>query len=156
MPELWNHLPGAIIRSKCRIVKVPTARGDRYAGKSSMNFISLLTHGFSAMSVFTDSLFIRLFIFTGITSAVAISGALMIVLIKLATDYAIPGWASTLVSLAFVILIQSITLLLMGIFMMLSARSSPAFIPAIHSVSYISEVRRFSAESGDWWLSGSE
>ena len=147
MPELWNHLPGSIIRSKCRIIKVPTSRGERYAGKSSMNFLSLVTHGFSAMSVFTDFLFIRLFVFTGITSAFAIVGAFIIVLVRVMTDFAIPGWASTLVSLAFVVLIQSITLLMIGIFMMLSARSTPSFIPAIHAASYVSETRYFSARS---------
>jgi len=69
MPELWNHLSGSIIRSKCRIIKIPTSRGERNAGKSTMNFLSLMTHGFSAISVFTDVLFVRLLIFTGVTSS---------------------------------------------------------------------------------------
>jgi hypothetical protein len=146
-PELWNHLPGSIMRSKCRIIKVPTARGKRYAGKSSMDLLSLITHGLSAMSVFADLLFIRLFVLTSVTSAFAVMGAIIIVLIRLLTDFAIPGWASTLVSLAFVVLIQSITLLMIGIFMMLSARSSPSFIPAVHAAAFISET---------WCASGSE
>ncbi len=137
MPELWNHLSGSIIRSKCRIIKVPTHRGQRNAGRSSMNIQSLMTHGFSAISVFTDVLFVRLLIFTGITSSFALFGGFIIVLLRLGTDYAIPGWASTLVSLAVVVLIQSLTLLMIGIFMMLANRSAPSFIPAIHAKNFI-------------------
>jgi len=147
MPELWNHLPGSIIRSRCRVIKVPTSRGERYAGKSSMNYLSLMAHGFSAISVFTDFIFIRLLIFTGITSSFAVSGAFVIVWVRVMTDYAIPGWASTLVGLSFVVLIQSITLLMIGIFMMLSNRSIPSFIPAIHAASYILETQLLSAGS---------
>jgi glycosyltransferase involved in cell wall biosynthesis len=141
MPELWNHLAGSVIRSKVAVIKISTSRGERYSGVPKMNFLSLLTHGFSAISVFTDLLFIRLLIFSGVTSFFALAGGIAIVLIKITTDYAIPGWASTLASLALVVLIQSITLLMIGVFMMLSNRSAHPFIPADQASSFVQSLQ---------------
>ncbi len=45
MPELWNNLPAAIIRSRHRYRQIGTIRGLRYAGVSRMNFPSLAMHG---------------------------------------------------------------------------------------------------------------
>ena len=45
MPETWNHLAAAVLRSSVRIVRVPCDRGTRYAGRSSMNLVSLRRTG---------------------------------------------------------------------------------------------------------------
>ena len=38
MPEINNHLAASIIKSKLPIIKIPIDRGDRYLGKSKMNY----------------------------------------------------------------------------------------------------------------------
>ena len=45
MPELWNNLAACILRSRLPYTTVPTVRGDRYTGRSRMNFVSLVLHG---------------------------------------------------------------------------------------------------------------
>ena len=57
MPEIWNHLAAAVLRSRVRVVGVPTERGRRYAGNSSMNLVALLTQGLSAIAVLSDIVF---------------------------------------------------------------------------------------------------
>ncbi len=54
MPELWNHFPAAIMRSKVPVSKVPTDRSHRYHGSSRMNFVSLVNHGLAAMAAFVQ------------------------------------------------------------------------------------------------------
>lgn len=59
MPELWNNLAACILRSRLPCTTVPTARGVRYSGRSTMNLVSLVVHGLSVMSVYSDVIFVR-------------------------------------------------------------------------------------------------
>ena len=71
MPELWNNLPAAIMRSRLAFMRVGTVRGKRYAGETKMNFPGLVIHGLSAMSVYTDLIFVRVLLAAGAVSMVA-------------------------------------------------------------------------------------
>src|SRR5690348_1677824 len=95
--DLWNNLPAASLRSRVPIVHFPMDRGARYVGTSKMNYVSLIVHGMSGISVYSDAIFVRMLIATGglaLLSAVAIT---TIVVIRLFTDLATPGWATTVV-----------------------------------------------------------
>ena len=61
-PELWNNYPATILKLNPQIIFFESSRGKRYYGSSKMNFMSLLSHGLSAASVFLDSILIRLLI----------------------------------------------------------------------------------------------
>jgi hypothetical protein len=104
-----------------------------------MRLVSLVAHGMSAISVFTDTLFVRLLILTGLSSLAALAVGAVATVIRLATPLAIPGWASTVVGLSAVIFFQSLTLSAVGAFMMLASRSSFAFVPAAHALQYVRE-----------------
>ena len=43
--EIWNNYAGGAMKSRVPIVEIDTKRGNRLSGKSSMSFISLVTHG---------------------------------------------------------------------------------------------------------------
>jgi hypothetical protein len=58
--EIWNHFAAGIMHSNLKWRTVPTDRGTRYAGKSHMNLVSLVLHGLSAISVYTEIVFVRL------------------------------------------------------------------------------------------------
>ncbi|HEX4112475.1 MAG TPA: glycosyltransferase, partial [Stellaceae bacterium] len=58
--DLWNNLPATVMRSRLAYRRVPTRRGRRYAGESKMNFVALVIHGMSALSVYSDVIFVRL------------------------------------------------------------------------------------------------
>jgi hypothetical protein len=58
--DLWNHYAAAVLRARLPRRLVPLERGARLAGHSRMNFVSLLVHGLSAISVFADRVSARL------------------------------------------------------------------------------------------------
>ena len=59
-PSIWNSLPAAITRSRIPYTAVRVARGTRLAGKSKMNFESLVVHGMSAIAVYADVVLLRI------------------------------------------------------------------------------------------------
>jgi hypothetical protein len=73
--ETWNHYAASVI--KCRLPNrvLPAARGTRLAGRSSMNYVALVLHGLSAISVFAEIVGVRLTL--AILAAVVVSGALL-------------------------------------------------------------------------------
>lgn len=75
-------------------------RAARYAGRSRMGFSKLVSHGVSMLMPFVDRIAIRaLLLFSSIVALCVILGA-AVVAVKLGTDEAIPGWAtSTLLAL---------------------------------------------------------
>ena len=139
MPETWNHLAAAVLRSSVRIVRVPCDRGTRYAGRSSMNLVSLLTHGLSAISVFSDLVFVRLLALASIVSVGALVAAAGAIAIRTATDLAIPGWASSVVGISAIMLFQALTLSVVATLTMLGTRSAASFVPALHAQQYVAE-----------------
>lgn len=78
---------------------VPCPRGERYKGKSRMNFKSLVMHGVRMLMPFMDKIATRSLISfsTGLLfSFIAIT---IIFMVKILTDLAIPGWASSLITM---------------------------------------------------------
>jgi polyisoprenyl-phosphate glycosyltransferase len=137
MPEMWNHLAATIVRSRLRLVRVPVNRGRRYAGRTSMTFVSLIGHGMSAISVFIDVLFVRLLVLSSAVSLAAVTAAGVAAAVRFVTPLAIPGWATTVVGLSGVLLFQSLTLSAVAALMMLANRSTYAFVPATHALQYV-------------------
>lgn len=60
--DLWNHYAAAVFRARLPRLLLPLERGARLAGESRMNFVSLLIHGLSAISVFADRVSARLLV----------------------------------------------------------------------------------------------
>ena len=60
--EIWNHYAAAVFRSRQPHCMIPTHRSRRLCGSSSMNFVSLVTHGLSAISVYSDVVGVRLLV----------------------------------------------------------------------------------------------
>jgi hypothetical protein len=137
MPELWNNLAAAIMRSRLPYVTVPTERGTRYAGRSSMNLVSLVVHGLSAMSVYTDTIFVRVLIAAGALGAISVLGIIAVAMIRLATNLAIPGWATTVVGDLFIILLQTGVIVVATTLMMLAGRSNRPIIPIVDAWPFV-------------------
>jgi hypothetical protein len=137
MPEVWNHLAAATIRSRLEICRVPTRRGQRYSGRSSMNLESLIVHGLSAISVFTDVLFARLLLASVLISLLDACFSCAVIFVRLFTNLAVPGWATSAVGLSAAILFQNLTLSAIAAFLMLATRSSFASMPSNYARTYI-------------------
>jgi glycosyltransferase involved in cell wall biosynthesis len=128
MPECWNHLAAAVVKSRLPLARVATTRGTRYAGHSTMNLVALVVHGFSAFSVFIETAITRLLLFFGGVSLLAVAAAVVAVVLRFGTDLAIPGWATNVFGLSMVLFFQSLTLAAVVLFSVLSSRSSVPFL----------------------------
>jgi len=122
--NLWNHYSGSIIQSKTPFDRVILNRGKRYAGKSKMNFTSLVLHGLSSISVYFDSLSVRILKISLLGVLVCFMSVLFVLYLKFFTDSSIPGWASNLILIIFCIILQLSSVTLIVLLMQLSARKN--------------------------------
>lgn len=135
----WNNLAAMLVRSRLPAVKVPTIRGERYAGQSRMNLISLILHGLSAIAVYCDVALARLLLLMIASSTAALLGVVAVIMLRLLTDLAIPGWTSNVVGSLLIIVLQSLIFSAISVFLLLHTRSSRTIIPAIEAKHYIAE-----------------
>ncbi|HET9369908.1 MAG TPA: glycosyltransferase [Vicinamibacterales bacterium] len=126
--ELWNHYAAAVFKARLPRVLVPTTRATRLQGRSRMNFVSLVGHGLSALSVHAEIIGVRMLCLAAILTVLV--GALLgvVVGLKLWTTLAIPGWATNAVGLLVVVLLQTLAFAVLFVFLVLHARSHPSFL----------------------------
>lgn len=100
MPELWNHYPSSIIRSGRPLQRIRIDRGSRYAGKSKMSFLSLVSHGLSGLGNFFDIIFVRLLWFASLFTAAATMLLITLIVLRLVDwvqsgfEEFVPGWGT--------------------------------------------------------------
>lgn len=82
---------------------VPCARGVRYAGRSRMGYGRLIMHGLSMLMPFTDRIAVRALIAFAATMATSCALALAVVCVRLFTNRAIPGWATSTLLLLIIV-----------------------------------------------------
>jgi polyisoprenyl-phosphate glycosyltransferase len=144
--ELWNHYAAAFRKSRLPFQLVGTERQRRLDGRSSMNVVSLVTHGLSAMSVFSEVVGTRLLAATGALSCVALFGIATVVAVRIATDWAIPGWATTAAGLLGLVLLQAVTVGFLLTFVTLANRNHMAAGPCESYGGYILSARLLTGE----------
>lgn len=141
-PNLWNHYSGSIIQSKIPIDKVILDRGKRYAGTSKMNFSSLVLHGLSSISVYFDTLSVRILKLSIYCFVACVFAILIILYKKFVTDTAIPGWASNLLLVIFSIVLQLSSLTLIVLLMQLSSRKNIKKPSSVIYKDFVEEVKQ--------------
>jgi polyisoprenyl-phosphate glycosyltransferase len=127
--DLWNHYAAAVVHSRLPHTKIATRRGKRMRGQSQMNFVSLVSHGLSAMSVYADRIGVRLLIAASTLMVLLFAGIAAAVAIRMLTTLAIPGWATLTVGILVVLFTQVLALSLIFAFMIQSARAATSFVP---------------------------
>jgi hypothetical protein len=120
--NLWNHYSGSIIQAKTPFDRVLLDRGQRYAGSSKMNFTSLVLHGLSSISVYFDSLSVRILKLSLFGVLICLLSVSVILFKKLFTNESIPGWASSLIFIIFGIILQLFSVTLIVLLLQLSSR----------------------------------
>lgn len=141
MPELWNHFSATLMKSRIPVLKVPIDRKPRWLGRSKMNFVSLVNHGLGAIATFSDVAFARLLLVSALAIVLLTILCLFIVLVRLATPLAIPGWTTTAAGLTLVGLLQVLALFAVVTFLGLSSRSSTSSPPSKVAVEYIESIQ---------------
>lgn len=139
--EMWNHYAAAVVKSRQPQVAVPTRRAPRLAGESRMNAVALVIHGLSAISVYADTVGVRLLAACGFLILALCAAAAWVIYTRLMTDAAIPGWATTALGFAAVLLGQAALSVLVFCFVILVGRTAPTFLPARDFPHFIRAVR---------------
>ena len=128
--DLWNHYAAAVFQSRLPYTMVPTARARRLSGRSSMNLVSLVGHGLSAIAVFADRVGVRILI----GAIVALFGLLLAVAIALGHWFvsARPPavWLLVSIGIAVLMVVQAATAASLFVLYVLYTRAAPGFIPA--------------------------
>jgi polyisoprenyl-phosphate glycosyltransferase len=128
-PELWNHYAATFLKSRLPYVEVRSDRGTRLAGKSKMNFVSLVIHGLSALFANQEVVGTRLLVLNILLIVMLFLGIGAVVGVKLLTQLAIPGWATTTMGLLLVLLAQSLVASIVLVFSTMMNRSQLGFLP---------------------------
>lgn len=124
LSNIWNHYSGAILQSKIPYLTESLDRGKRYAGKSKMNFSSLILHGLSSIAVYFDYLSVRILTFSLYGIGICFISVLYVLYQKLFTDNSIPGWASSLILIIAGIILQLFSVTLIVLLLQLSSRKN--------------------------------
>jgi glycosyltransferase involved in cell wall biosynthesis len=119
MHELWIHVAACVLGSKLRVATCALDRGPRYAGRSKMNFVGLVLHGFRALMVFADDVLVRVGIACAAVAALSVLGGIAAVVLKL-IGIATPGWFSVAFGILLLMFLQTgaitlMTLMLAGV-----------------------------------------
>jgi len=146
--DLWNHYAAAVVRSRIPYEVVPSIRGTRLDGESKMNLLSLVTHGLSAVAVFSDRVGVRMLTLTALLAAVGAAVLGLVVWIRLFTNLAIQGWATNAAGLLVIALLLLTGLLFGFSLMILKGRENGGFLPLRDYVFYIAEERSLLQSAG--------
>lgn len=140
--ELWNHYAVGLLKAKVPYTEISSSRGIRLAGKPKMNFVSLITHGLSAISVYGDVVGVRLLVATATLIVSSFTAISLVLIIRFATNLAIPGWTSYIVLLLFIVLMQAVMLSLFFSFIVLNGRDNLGFLPKRDYHYFIMGIQR--------------
>jgi glycosyltransferase involved in cell wall biosynthesis len=140
--ELWNHYAAAAFKSRQPYCTIPTVRARRLHGRSTMNFVGLVAHGLSAISVYSETVGVRLLVVALLMALLALAGLAGVVAVRLATSWAIPGWATTVAGLLLILLSQAVMLAFLFSFLVLGGRNGPGFIPCRDYHFYINKISK--------------
>lgn len=139
-PSLWNHFAATLFKSRLPIMGVDVRRGSRYVGHGRMNFIQLMTHGLSAIAVHMETAAARMLIASIALTLAALGASLAVVVIRLLTPWAIPGWASVVSLLFFLLAVIGLLTSTTLVFSVLSSRDRRPVVAAVDTTCFIESI----------------
>jgi polyisoprenyl-phosphate glycosyltransferase len=145
--DTWNHYAASVVKSRIAHGFLPTERGRRLAGRSHMDFPALVLHGLSAISVFAETVSVRLIL--GILAIIACLGALLAVAlaVRWSQQLAIPGWAIIGAGLLLLAVMQMLTVALGLSLLILFNRSNLSFLPLRDYRFFVGKVQSIYARA---------
>ncbi|HLH42744.1 MAG TPA: glycosyltransferase [Bryobacteraceae bacterium] len=137
-PELWNHYAAAVYRARIPHASIFLPRGSRLAGQSKMNFVSLLAHGLSAISIFAEVVAARLLAFTAAAILLigASAGAFLFV------RFTVPAWIVYSGAIFLIVLVQTLMVSLALAFIIASGRTAAGFLPLRDALFFVDRVEQ--------------
>ncbi|MDO4568818.1 MAG: glycosyltransferase [Planctomycetia bacterium] len=138
---LWCHYAATVFRSRCPYVGVETYRAKRLDGKSQMNFVGLVMHGLSAVSVYLDVASVRMMLLCVWVTLFLGLGTLGILGVHLFIPLPVPGWIWGLLGWTLVLIVQFFTIATILTFITLGNRQSKTFLPIREYPFYIARLQ---------------
>lgn len=127
--EAWNHYAAAVFKARIPRATLPLARGERLAGRSTMNFVALALHGLSAISVFGEIVGGRLLL----TACAGLATFVVLLAACCAAAWAgwleLPPWLGVWIFVSMLLCAQFVILAFVITFSILNARNSLSFLP---------------------------
>jgi hypothetical protein len=127
--ELWIHYAAAAVRSRQPMCTVPCQRGRRIDGRSHMGFVSLVVHGLSAISAYSDVVFTRLVVGAALLAGFSLVALAGVIGVRVFTSLAIPGWATVASGLLLLVLLQAAMFAVGLTFQVLGSRQFATVLP---------------------------
>jgi hypothetical protein len=139
--DLWSHYAAAVVRSRVPLVTVPINRGERIKGRSSMDFVALVAHGLSAISVFRERVGTRLLV--GAVAGAGLLAALFAGLAALAVyGQSVPIWVWVAAGVTAVVTFESVLVLFVLAFTIMSQRDLLGFLPIRDYHYFVDDCQR--------------
>jgi hypothetical protein len=131
-----------VLRSKLPIERVPIDRGNRYAGKSKMDFVSLVVHGMSGISVYAETIYVRMLLMTvALVGLILVAVPVLLILRIYFPMHATPGWATTISFGLIIIFLQLFLTSISSVLTMLNGRMQRLVLPLIDYKPYVAQRR---------------
>jgi len=128
-PNLWLHFAATVVSSRIPYATIPTQRGVRLHGKSRLNLTALVIHGIAAISCYNEIVGVRLIFCSLGLGAILTSMLIAVVIIRLATSWAIPGWATAAVGVLLILLVEISLMVVAFAAIAISSRKAHFFSP---------------------------
>ena len=146
MSELWNHYAGAIHKSKLPFVRIRVDRGRRLGGTSTWTWC---TGGprFVRHQHILDVVATRILIASIASVFVLVLALAAVVIIRLGTHLAIPGWATFTGGLGLLLVLQFVSMAFSLVFLMINTRQNTTVVPARDYRVFVDTVRRMWASA---------
>jgi len=122
-----SHVASAILRSGLPLVRVRVDRGQRYFGKSQMNFEKLVAHSFASLAVFSDQIMVRLMILSFFSTLLTFTGITIVIVTRFFSATVTPGWATAAAGLLLVLGVQILSFVGLGTLISLNLTSLKNF-----------------------------
>jgi len=136
--EMWNHYAAAVHVARIPYVSVPTIRGVRYAGQSTMNFQGWIAHGIGAISVFGPIVGARMLVIQGLI-ILGVGVALVLNLPTLTND---AGGLRLLTCLGLALLGQGGLTLFALVVMITGGRDRLTFLPIRDYMHFVGDMTK--------------
>ena len=138
--EIWNHYAAAVIKARLPHETVDTSRARRLGGRSSMNLVSMVVHGLSAMAVYGEVIGVRLLCTTFVLIVLAAALFAGLVVVPPLTGLQVPRSAALVAGTLVVILAQAVLMAFVLVFIVLGSRAGFTFLPIRDFRVFVGEV----------------
>jgi len=139
--EIWNHYAAAVYKARFPVAQVPTPRARRLAGESKMNFVALVAHGLSAISVQGEIVGVRLVCLAAALISLSLLSLAVVFGLSLFTTLAIPSWATTAAAMIGILVVGLFSLLTLAVLFVLQSRERYSFLPLRDYKHYVLDER---------------